>query len=338
MPFGLRSQVFGLAALALAVCLCLCLCLPFTVRADALRPGSTVAIVPAIDLGADSVSSDVQRALAHAVKQAGHRGLTAGQVRAILAAEGQGHLCRSMDSCDYRLLLQALPVQALVVYSLWSDGGVPSELAVAIVEEARRGDASRKLSASDAPPRVVGELFKAAMSELEVATVVRVRIETEPSGAEVVVDRIYSGTAPSTFLLQPGQHQVRVSVYGRVNVLDFFEVPKGEQQHTVRLFLPEPSPDQALLPAPAPLPLPPPSARTSALDTVLGAVAGLTAVGLFGYGLVSIATCEGNCPSLGAISGAMLAGTSSALFLGLRPFAHVEEQRCAAGMGIVRGF
>ena len=40
-------------------------------------------------------------------------------------------------------------------------------------------------------------------------------------------------------------------VYGRVSVLDFFEVPKGEPHHTVRLFLPEPT-EEDIGPGPAP--------------------------------------------------------------------------------------
>lgn len=285
-----RPAVVALRFCAWLVCMGPWLLPGSRVAAQALPEGGTVAIIPGGDLVDHALEGEVRASLTAGLTQLGQRVVPPHAVRTRLQQVGKPALCASLSGCDYQALINALGAETVVVYSLWLHDEVPSEFAVGITRRGgTRGDASHRIRSGETLARVVPDVL---MQALKVATgtgTVSVRVETDPPGAKIEIDRRLLGTSPAHFDLTPGQHEVRATADGRVALLDYIEVEPADGEQLVALVLAE-AEAQVIDDGPVELTYEPPS---HTLDYVLGSVVGAVAVGAIIYGVLSF-NDEGN--------------------------------------------
>lgn len=306
-----------------------------------LPTGAVVAVLAAAPTADRDLDAGVRATVLASLQRLGYRPLSPAQVRNRLATTDDPELCAQRADCDYGALSRQVRAEAVVAFSLWLKDGEPHEFAVAVVHGSRRGDASYALSPDESLASVVPKVLYRSLSRLGQAGRVRLRIETDPTGAEVEVDRRLHGTSPAEFWVAPGQHEIRARASGRVAVLDYVEVDEGDDP-LVSLALPEAvavevAGYEALREEP-----PDPT-----LDYVLGGVLGAAAVTGVVYGLLTV-NDNGRCfihddvapPSgrrcvlvtspppltLAAFAGAGVLAAGSILMFALTPFADTDGE------------
>lgn len=205
---------------------------------SSLETGALLAVVSGADVPSRDMDAGVRAAVLASLDRLGYRTLSPAQVRTRLGTTGSPDLCEVVSDCDYSALARAVRAQGVVVYSLFVLDGQPHEFAVAVMHGDRRGDASYRLSPDESLAAVVPKLLYRALARLGHTGRVRLRVKTEPAGAEIEVDRRLTGSAPAEFWVAPGQHEIRARAPGRIAVLDYVDVEEGDEP-VVTLTLPQ---------------------------------------------------------------------------------------------------
>lgn len=281
---------------------------PFT----PLPSGARFALLPAQSALSQAAPAstasrdDAARAVTTALRKRGYQVMSQEEVGKALS-ERLPDGCRDAATCDPKLALQALGVDAVVSLALWQRPNNAADLVVFVQRHSNYGQAELALPAgSDAnidvvAAQAVGKALEDTLARHEVT----VRIESDPPGASVHVDQSLAGKSPVTLELAPGNHLLIVETPGYVTDAHYVDIPHNDGEvfvHRVQLSQPSAamvSADGGAARSAKPASAvdadsPAPSSRVSATNYVLAAVLGAVAVPLL-INAVYAGARDGDC-------------------------------------------
>jgi PEGA domain len=296
-------RVFA-ASLALATVLVSPVAANDLVPLSPLPAGARLAVLPSTnELPSAAGAASLQReeavqAVTTALRKRGYQVMPEGQTDAALAARLPDG-CRDAVTCDPKLALQALGVDAVVSVALWQRKQGDAQLVVYVQRTRNYGQAELAITSASLAD-VAGDAVAQALDDTLERHELTVRIESEPPGASVHVDQVSAGRTPVTLELTPGSHLVIVETPGFITDAHYLEVPRGASEpfvHTVKLAraigATEDHPDAPLAAAPID-DAPGPSRGSDAANYVLAGVLGAVALPLLVNAAYALAE-EGEC-------------------------------------------
>lgn len=209
-----------------------------TYRPNPLPPGAVVAVLPVRGGQEDSggatsaqlaaIRAQAERELVGGLKAMGYRVLLPQQARAQIKDPRMVESCLSaLGRCNYRALLAPLGAGAVVAGALWIRDRRPVEVFVRVTRAYSEGAATRDVDDDLEFLPAFQDAAKAALARAEHPLAISVRVETEPKGALLTVDREREATAPTNLALSPGKHLLVVSHPGFVTRSLFVDVPEA---------------------------------------------------------------------------------------------------------------
>jgi hypothetical protein len=193
----------------------------------ALQPGSLFALLPpagtlAAVSGANSGAEAVQ-AVTLALRHKSYRVLSPQQVSARLTGHAPD-ACRDAATCDPELALATLGADAVVSLAVWQRSSAARQVVVHVRRV--RGFGQAEVAVGEAGLRAATtEALLAALDDSQLTHEVVVRIESQPSGANVHVDQTLATRTPANLSLLPGNHLLSVEAAGYVTRAQYIEVP-----------------------------------------------------------------------------------------------------------------
>jgi PEGA domain len=196
----------------------------------------TQSALPQAAAGSEAQRAEALQAVTTALRKRGYQVMSEAQVQAALS-ERLPDGCSDVATCDPKLALHALRVDAVVSLAVWQRKDGAAELVVFVQRHANYGQAERALAAADLAD-VATDTLATALGDTLVRHEVTVRIESDPPGASVHIDQSPAGRSPVTLELAPGNHLVIIETPGYVTDAHYLDVPRGAAEpfvHTVKL-------------------------------------------------------------------------------------------------------
>ncbi len=329
-----RYKLLSLTAALVAGCLVIARAAHAAPATDApaLAAGSRIAVLPSDGARGHASATDRARreravgAVVSVLRKQGFELLSDESVRATLDARVPDG-CRDPVTCDPEAARQALAADATVAIAFWPAATGPAHLLVYVRHKDGYGQAEVTAADSDIDS-AAGRALTQALEDCRVRHDVRVRIESDPAGASITIDRALIGSAPVTLALAAGNHLVTVETPGYVGDTHELEVPAQAQDvfvHRVALLheVPELATGRSWSEAPAAdsgnmTRAARPANHT--VDYVVAAVLAAVALPLLGNGLYAAARsgdCSGKRDPAGHCAERVTAGAAMWTSLGL---------------------
>jgi hypothetical protein len=193
----------------------------------ALQPGSLLALLPPAGtlaaVSGENSGAEAVQAVTLALRHKGYRVLSPQQVSARLTGHAPD-ACRDAATCDPELALATLGADAVVSIAVWQRSSAARQVVVHVRRV--RGFGQAEVAVGEAGLRAATtEALLAALDDSQLTHEVAIRIESQPSGANVHVDQTLATRTPANLSLLPGNHLLSVEAAGYVTRAQYIEVP-----------------------------------------------------------------------------------------------------------------
>jgi hypothetical protein len=248
------------------------------VRLPPLPSGSLVALLPpggtaqAVSgaraparVAEGGEAGETLQARSELLRRKGFRVLLPAQVSARLAGHSPDG-CRNPATCDPELARATLGADAVVSSAVWQRANSASQVVVHV--RRARGYGQSEISVGGPGSKglraAAESALSAALEDSQRTHELPVEIESQPSGAKLLIDQTLSARTPAQVSLLPGNHLVSLEAPGHVSRAQYIEVPEqagGPLRYRLQLTAANAAEPSATA-APA---LPPPSAAAPLL-------------------------------------------------------------------------
>jgi hypothetical protein len=189
-----------------------------------LPPGGSAPQARGRRAAASGDTGAALQVLSEGLRRKGFKVLTPQQVSARLAGHSPEG-CRNPATCDPELARATLGVAAAISTAVWQRDDSSKQVVVHVRRE--RGFGQAEVSVGERGLReAASAALSAALEDSQRTHEVMVEIETEPSGAKLLVDRTLSARSPARIALLPGNHLLSVEAPGRVSRAQYIDVPE----------------------------------------------------------------------------------------------------------------